>query len=278
MNGADGWGDFFDTIREAARAARTTLIDRTIATHGPRARERAERLREQHPGVANDVLADRVIAEATVSAASVGAAIAAPGTIPGPGTVISVALAAPEVPWLLRHQVKLVLDLAAIYDRDPEDQEARAAEMDGLFECAFTTVHLGNTAAQLVLVTALRRGRRRATAALASALLLLAGAGGAILRRRRLLRRLPFLGIPAGALANALAVASIGNEAKQRYRPDTPPPPVIIEEERVEEEVVDEDFVADEPPTAESTGAAPEDAAFVDEAGGDEPSGDEPSD
>lgn len=261
MNSGDDWSSFFATVQEAAKAARTTLIDRTIETHGPRAQERAVRLREANPGMTRDALADRLIAESAMNAGVVGAAVAVPGTVPGPGTIISVALAAPEIPWLLRQQVKLVLDLAALYDHDPTDRDARAAEMDGLFQCAFATVHLGNTGAQLLLVAAMRRGRRRVAAALASAFLLLAGAGGLALRRGRFLRRLPLLGVPFGALANAVAVASIGNEAKQRYRPDAPPPPVIVEEE---------------PPTPESTGAEPEDAAFMDDPADEEPIVEEP--
>ena len=79
-------------VSSSARSARRSrpagarLIDQTIEVHGPRARERVAALREKHPEVSDDGIADLLIRDAASRASSVGAAVALPGVIPGPGT------------------------------------------------------------------------------------------------------------------------------------------------------------------------------------------------
>lgn len=208
MNGAEGLGGFFSAVESAARSARTALIEQTIETHGPAAQARAEARRAERPELDRDQLAEMAIGEAAARAAGVGALIALPGLVVGPGTALSVGLAGPEIAWLFRAQIQLVLDLAAIYGEDPSQREERVAEMESLFACAFKTVHSGNTATQILLSTIARAGwKKRALGALLTA--------GPL--KRAGLRRLPALGIPIGAAINMLAIVAIGNEARRRY-------------------------------------------------------------
>src|SRR5436305_1519381 len=98
MDGSDSLREFFGAIGEAFQAGRARLIDQTIEVHGPRARARVAALREKHAEMSDDGIADLLIRDAASRAGSVGAAVAVPGIIPGPGTVVSVALAAPAGP------------------------------------------------------------------------------------------------------------------------------------------------------------------------------------
>src|SRR5581483_6478342 len=84
---------------------------------------------------------------------------------------------------------------------------------------ALAAVQLGNTGTQRVITRLLRLGWRR-RAALLTRLLALAARRGP-LAGGLLLRRLPLLGIPVGALANAVAVTTVGTEARNRYHPST---------------------------------------------------------
>jgi hypothetical protein len=232
MDESDGLRGFFEPLKAAAESARAALIEQTIDTYGPRVRDRLARVRESNPGMSDDALADQLIRDAASHAGSIGAAVALPGLIPGPGTAVSVALAAPEIAWLFREQVKLVLEIAALYGHDPTDRDARSLDMDGLFDRAFAAVHTGNTGTQALITTLMRAGWRRRAAALSLLVASAAGVGFA-LRRGRLLRRLPLLGIPIGAAANAFAVMTVGSEARQRYRSQEasiePAPPASTE-------------------------------------------------
>jgi hypothetical protein len=225
-NGATGAGtgdtgrsfrEFLETVGAAALAGRRTLMERTIEQHAPRARERVAALREQHPELTSDALAERFTREAASQAAVVGGMIAVPGLVPGFGTGLTIALAGPEVPWLFREQIKLMLDVATVYGRDPGDVAARLPEVEGLFGTAFTAVQLGHTGTQLVLSIAARAGRRQLTGLVELSVRIAAAALGLAVRRRAFFRRLPFLGIPIGATANAMALVQAGNEARQRY-------------------------------------------------------------
>lgn len=217
MSSSDQVREFFETVAVAARAARETLVQRTIEQHAPRAQERVARLREEHPEMSNEGVADLLIRDAASQAAAAGALIALPGLVPGPGTALSVAMAGPEIPWLFREQIKLVLEIGTLYGRDPSDAGARVPEVESLFKSAFAATHFGNTGTQLVLAMAARGGRRRSLQLLQAALRLAARMGGVALRTRRVFRGLPLLGIPIGAGVNAMLLIAAGNEARQRY-------------------------------------------------------------
>jgi hypothetical protein len=252
MDGSDGLREFFDAARETFQAGRARLIDQTIEVHGPRARARVSALREKHPEMADDGIADLLIRDASSRAGSVGAMVAVPGIIPGPGTVITVALSAPEGPWLFREQVKLVLEIAEVFGFDPEDRAARTPEVEDLFGRALATVQLGNTGTQLLITTVLRLGWRR-RAAIIGRLLSRAGRLGPLALRGGLIRRLPLFGIPVAALANAICMTTVGTEARNRYHPATNLPAPIAQTGGGEE-----------PPTDE-TGTVEEEPADVDE-------------
>jgi len=281
MDGSDGLRDFFAAIGEAFQAGRARLIEQTIESHGPRARARVSALREKHPEMSDDGIADLLIRDAASRAGSVGAMVAVPGVIPGPGTVVSVALAAPEGPWLFREQVKLVLEIAEVFGFDPEDRAARTPEVEDLFGRALATVQLGNTGTQLLIMTVLRLGGRR-RAALVVRLLAGAGAlsarfGAAALRRRALLRRLPLLGIPVGALANAVCLTTVGTEARNRYHPSTQLPAPVAQARGCQEAPGAEETgpaVEEEPPaTSEGPSPAGEEPTITEEPPGSEEAG-----
>src|SRR5438270_7679634 len=176
MDGSDGLREFFDAAREAFQAGRGRLIDQTIEFHGPKAREKVAALRSSRPEISDDGIAELLIRDATARASTVGAMVALPGVIAGPGTVISVALSSPEGPWLFREQVKLVLEIAEVFGFDPEDRAGRTGDVEDLFGRAMAAVQLGNTGTQLLIMTLLRLGWGR-RAAVAARLL-----GGVVLR------------------------------------------------------------------------------------------------
>src|SRR5438270_149157 len=221
MDGSDGLREFFDAAREAFQAGRGRLIDQTIEFHGPKAREKVAALRSSRPEISDDGIAELLIRDATARASTVGAMVALPGVIAGPGTVISVALSAPEGPWLFREQVKLVLEIAEVFGFDPEDRAARTPEVEDLFGRALATVQLGNTGTQFLITSLLRLGWRRRATMLGRFLANAGRLGGAALRRSALIRRLPLFGIPIGALANAVSMTAVGTEARNRYHPAT---------------------------------------------------------
>lgn len=209
--------EFLETVGAAATAGRRALMQRTIEQHAPRARSRVAALREQHPELTSEAVAEKLTREAASQAAVVGAAVAVPGLVPGLGTAVSVALAGPEVPWLFREQIKLSLDIATVYGRDPGDLDARLPELEGLFGSALTAVQIGNTGTQLFLSMMATAGRGHAGRLLGTAIRIAATAAGLAVRRGGLFRKVPLLGLPIGAVTNALALVSAGTEARQRY-------------------------------------------------------------
>jgi hypothetical protein len=258
MDGSGGLQEFFDAAREAFHAGRGRLIDQTIETHGPRARERVAALREKHPETSDDGIADLLIRDAASRASAVGAAVAVPGVIAGPGTVISVALSGPEGPWLFREQVKLVLEIAEVFGFDPEDRAGRTGDVEDLFGRAVAAVQLGNTGTQLLIMTLLRLGVGR-RAVMAVKLL-----GNAVLRSRAGLRRLPLLGIPVGALVNAASMTAVGTEARNRYHPATNLPAAVGQVGGTEPPAGEGGTdVEEEPDTTEPTSAADEEPSVT---------------
>jgi len=267
MDGSDSLREFFGAIGEAFQAGRARLIDQTIEVHGPRARERVAALREKHPEMSDDGIADLLIRDAASRASSVGAAVALPGVIPGPGTVVSVALSGPEGPWLFREQVKLVLEIAEVFGFDPEDRAARTPEVEDLFGRAVATVQIGNTGTQFLITSLLRLGWRRRATMLGRLLANAGRLGGAALRRSALIRRLPLFGIPIGALANAVSMTAVGTEARNRYHPATNLPAPVAQGGGGEPPPSGESgpAVEEEPDVTEGTSSAGEEPTVTEE-------------
>ncbi len=211
-----GLKEFCEHLEAAGQAARRAMMEKSIETYASRAQERVAGLREAHPDWESAELADFLTRDAATNAAAVGAAVAAPGIIVGPGTAVSVALAAPEVAWLFREQVKLTLDVATVYGRDPADREARMAEMEDFFPSAREAVKRGICIPQIVISALARTGWRRAALLLAPVLGAAAMAGLAI-GRTAFGRKLPLLGIPISALVNLNVLAATGRAARARY-------------------------------------------------------------
>jgi hypothetical protein len=116
---------------------------------------RVERLRERHPGLSRDELADRLIQQAAWRCAAVGALTGAPAAWLGAAPI------AADLPFQVLTLARLALGIAAIFSRRPDLTER------GLGAAAGLTLSAGTGALRAGALRLARRalGRRRSSAA-----------------------------------------------------------------------------------------------------------------
>jgi len=115
-------GSFFDDFLEFLRKLIEDFDKEKI-------RKEVEELKARFPSKSNEELSQRLINDASVVCAIVGAGT---GALPGPWTFIGIA---PDITTLLMKQSCMVLKIAMIYGYDPDGGE-RAAEVLGCIGCA----------------------------------------------------------------------------------------------------------------------------------------------
>lgn len=145
---------------------------------------RVERLRERHPGLSRDELAEKLIRKTAVRCAAVGAATGAPAAWLGAAPVVA------DLPFQALALARLALGVAVIYRRRPDLEER------GLGAAGSLVLSVGAGSLRAGALKLLRRAfKRRRSSAVA-----------------------PILGALAGGAVAYGAVLSFGRAARDHYR------------------------------------------------------------
>ena len=151
---------------------------------------RTAQFRRQYPDATSDFLCEALIKAKCQHTALIGGVSAAPGVIPGIGTLVSLTLGAMvDIGSTVKAQAELVLEIAAVY-RYPMDAVQRR-------EVVLLVTGLGTGAQQLAGKAGQRVAERYAQQGIA--------------------RALPVIGIAAAAGTNVLATYIIGRRAQAYF-------------------------------------------------------------
>jgi hypothetical protein len=198
---------------EPARAPQYLALA-AVDRWGEQARKYAGRVRREHPEATSRQLAQMVRSRHALLARMEGASAGIPPTVaPGPGTV---AVILPDVAALAWLQSRMVVQIAAVYGHDTTDEEM-AAELLVLQRFYNTTA-----AARVAVTEASKRVAQRVitTYIKGSTLLLLKQLFryvGIKFTRVGLLKAVPYIAIPLGAVINESATRSLANRAIKFY-------------------------------------------------------------
>ncbi len=170
-------------------------MDQAIAdTDEDAAAGRAAALREAHPDAAPSELIDMLIQQKCKKTGMVGAVTSGASMIPGLGTVTSLTFGvAADIGMTFKLQAELVLEIAAVYDRQLSPAEKQNAVM------LVTGISAG---ANQLLGQAGKQVAQRATERLA---------------QKSVLKAIPVLGVAASAGTNMLTTYIIGQRAKAYF-------------------------------------------------------------
>lgn len=194
----------------------------------PAIRQRVARLRDEHPGLGPDELAERLIRSTRRRVAATGAASGAAAIAPGLGTLVALGTVGSQAVFALEQETELVLAIAMVYGHELAGSDERLLEALLVVGIAGGAVKLRENllvaGGERVTVAAFRRLPER----------YMAGAGGHVLARvlarvlgtraaGSLLRVAPLaIGVAAGAGFDWLAVSALGRAAVRYYGPGGP--------------------------------------------------------
>src|SRR5919198_3999417 len=94
----------------------------------PAIRQRVAELREQHPGMTSDELADLLIKNTRYRLSSTAAAAGATAILPGLGTLLALGTATGQSLYALEQEAELVLAIAIIYGHELSGSDERLLE------------------------------------------------------------------------------------------------------------------------------------------------------
>ncbi|MEM7034705.1 MAG: hypothetical protein AAF629_34515 [Chloroflexota bacterium] len=152
------------------------------------------KLRNKHPDLDDDALADILIKQKCYSTGAVGAITSGLSVIPGIGTVAALTFgAAADIGMTFKLQAELVLEMAALYGRDLSDVEKRTAVL--------TVTGIGAGSHHL----AIKGGEKIAQRATEQ------------LTAHAVAKAIPFVGVGVSAGANILTTYVIGQRAKSYF-------------------------------------------------------------
>jgi uncharacterized protein (DUF697 family) len=181
---------------------------------GQQARAFGEQARREHPDASNRELAELVKARHALLARMAGAAAGVPGSlVPVAG---SVAALLPDLGALAWIQSRMVVHIAAVYGHDTTDRET-AAELLVLQGIYNTTGAARVALTQASQRVATRLVKRYVTGATLVLLRNLFRYVGIRFVRTGLLKAVPFVAIPIGAVVNEAATRSLANRAITYY-------------------------------------------------------------
>ena len=186
---------------------------------GEQARQYAERVRRDHPEATPQQLARMIKSRHALLARMEGAAAGVPASVaPGAGTALALLPDVAALAWL---QSRMVVHIAAVYGHDTTDQDMAAELL--VLQGFYTTTD----AARVALTEASKRVATRLvnTYIKGSTLILLKQLFryvGIKFTRTGLLKAIPFVAIPLGAVVNETATRSLARRAIKYY--DLAPP------------------------------------------------------
>ena len=194
----------------------------------PAIRRRVVELRDEHPELTSDALADLLIRNTRYRLASTAAAAGATAILPGLGTVLALGTATGQSLYALEQEAELVLAIAIIYGHELSGSDERLLE-------ALVVVGIAGGAVKLrdeVLIVGGQRVAIEAFRRLPQMLLTHAGTRvlGRILSRVAttrtatvVARAAPLaIGMAVGAGFDWIAVSGLGRAAKRYYGPGGP--------------------------------------------------------
>jgi uncharacterized protein (DUF697 family) len=209
-----------DRLVDASDGAIRSVIRR----RGPAVVTAVEALRREHPGRSPERLAHAAVTRRAARLAGSGALSALPAMLPGPGTAVEVGAALGDVSLLTAAQVELVLQIAHIYGRPPDDHDARRLDVLMVHGMDVGAVRLRRGGAVEAMGVTYRREELHGTPADALSRLIagrLAAEVAVRLARRRahviLGREIPLIGIGVAAGYNLQSTRAIGRGAVRYF-------------------------------------------------------------
>lgn len=190
-----------------------------VTQWGEQARGYAVQVRREHPEATSQQLALMVKSRHALLARMEGAAAGVPGSFaPGPGTAAAIVPDLAALAWL---QSRMVVHIAAVYGHDTADREM-AAEL-----LVLQGFYNSTDAARVAVTEASKRvaGRLVSTYLKGSTLVLLKQLFryvGIKFTKVGVVKAIPFISIPLGAVVNETATRSLAKRAIKFY--DTRPP------------------------------------------------------
>ena len=191
----------------------------------PAIRQRVADMREEHPELTGDQLADMLIRNTRYRVAATGAAVGATAIAPGLGTLLALGTATGQSLYALEQEAELVLAIAIIYGHELSGSDERLLE-------ALVVVGLAGGAVKIrdeVMVVGGQRVAIEAFRRLPQVLLTHAGSrllsrilGKVAMTRTAavIARAAPLaVGMAVGAGFDWIAVSALGRAAKRYYGP-----------------------------------------------------------
>ena len=160
-------------------------------------------------------LCDILVRRSTIKSGTFGGLTSAPGTIPGIGTLGTIAVSmTADIVHKLRVQIELCFGIATAYGIEMEETELQAAALAiiGISVSETTLGRLGGQATREMVDSArsyLATGMAKGATKVVDKLTVHSGS--------RALRIIPFIGVPIGAYLNSEDVRRVGKEAKKYF-------------------------------------------------------------
>jgi hypothetical protein len=194
-------------------------IEQIVRRRGAAVRTAVEVVRLRHPDATPSDVARLLVYQRSKLSAIAGAVSSLPGAFPGVGTATEIGAGLADAVALVYTQVALVLAVAAAYDHDLDDHDARAADVRAVLALDAGVAKFGKHGVELHDGQRLDPHDRTLSAELNRDLAELVVKRTARRRARTLLgREIPFgVGVAIGAGANFKAMRHTGRTALRYY-------------------------------------------------------------
>jgi hypothetical protein len=212
-------GRVVDELSVRLASATENAIDQVVRRRGHAIKAAVEVVRLQHPDATPNDVARLLVYQRSKFSAVAGAVSALPGAFPGVGTATEIGAGLADAVALVYTQVALVVAVAAAYDHDLDDHDARAADVRVVLALDAGVAKFGKHGVELSDGERLDPNDRSLSEDLNRELGALVVKRTARRRARTLLgREIPFgVGVAIGAGANFKAMRHTGRTALRYY-------------------------------------------------------------
>jgi hypothetical protein len=212
-------GRVVDELSVRLASATELAIEQIVRRRGDAIKTAVEVVRLQHPDATPNDVARLLVYQRSKLSAVTGAVSALPGAFPGVGTATEVGAGLADAVALVYTQVALVVAVAAAYDHDLDDHDARAADVRVVLALDAGVAKFGKHGVELSDGERLDPNDRSLSEDLNRELGALVIKRTARRRARTLLgREIPFgVGVAIGAGANFKAMRHTGRTALRYY-------------------------------------------------------------
>jgi hypothetical protein len=212
-------GRVVDELSVRLASATEHAIEQVVRRRGDAIKTAVEVVRLQHPDATPNDVARLIVYQRSKLSAVAGAVSALPGAFPGVGTAAEIGAGLADAVALVYTQVALVVAVAAAYDHDLDDHDARAADVRVVLALDAGVAKFGKHGVELSDGKRLDPHDRSLSEDLNRELGALVVKRSARRRARTLLgREIPFgVGVAIGAGANFKAMRHTGRTALRYY-------------------------------------------------------------